>query len=272
MKKWSAIMLIFAIMWNLTCSCFAGTVFTEIEELNLTVDVPDNYHLLTRDIGENDPYLKEIGVTYDELLVHFRASDIYLNGIDYDNLSEFILTMREIPESQAIYDLSNLSDEELKEAINYFLNYSEMSEEKLYYDSNILKTDSATFLALKFRNRDGVYIAEGIQYYTVHNGQAINLIFSAYDNSYIETAFEDMDKMIKSVKFTKELETPAIGSYSGTDIGLGSGSLNYVSLPEGQANTEILLKIIIAVICVYFIYKLFAAKNKRKAGNRDARL
>ena len=197
------------------CLCFSAKVFAapqkyEIKELYMTLDVPENYYVFTRDIDPNDKNLEKLGLTSEQLSTHFRASSIYFNGIDFDSLSEFVVVMNETDESRDIFDMSKLSDEELQTAVDYFMENFEKGAGKIFKESSIFKTDAATFLAFKFTSRENAYVAEGVQYYTIYNGQAINIILSGYDNSHIASAMDDMAQMIESISFTKTFESAAV--------------------------------------------------------------
>lgn len=267
MKKISAVLMALIISCCLANFAMAEAKLCTIEELYMTIEVPENYYIFTREIPEDDPNLKRLGLTADELSMHFRASGIYLNGIDYDNLCEFVVIMNEMKESREIFNMADLTDEELQNAIDYFMERSETSSGKLYKESGILRTDTATFLVLTFSSNENFYTAYGVQYYTIYNGQAINFILSAYDNSYLDNAYLDMESIINSIKFTETLENTAPAGNFSTDttdfLSTELSSSNY-----SEANPSY-IKIILSLGGAYLIYRMLEPKKEKKAKKTD---
>lgn len=56
----------------------------QIEELGMSITLPDNISAVTRQTKENDPAFAALGYTYEQAQKVMKESDIYLKGVPKD--------------------------------------------------------------------------------------------------------------------------------------------------------------------------------------------
>lgn len=153
----------------------AGTTY-ELTDLGLSVSIPDDYDVFTLDMSASDPLFKEYDLDRNALFSQFQASSIYCTAISTVRNEEIVVTMTDSPLS----DLHLLG-----ETLALSLAESVCDE---YGSFGITVTDFDVYehnqeLFIRFFFHDQQKTVHGIQYYTIHNGQAINFTLRSYEGS-----------------------------------------------------------------------------------------
>ena len=72
------------------------------EELKMAVSVPRDYYVVTRDSESDDPVFKTLNLGYDETMIAFRNSDIWLRAYDPDQTFWMSVIVTATDESKTI--------------------------------------------------------------------------------------------------------------------------------------------------------------------------
>lgn len=91
---------------SLQLVAFASENNVRIEEMELSLSVPNSYSIINDNTPANDSVFEKIGVTKSELLTQFKEKNIYLNCISQNNNEEIVVTMT----PNSISDFNLLSD------------------------------------------------------------------------------------------------------------------------------------------------------------------
>ena len=157
MKKISLLLL----MLFIPLFCYATTY--EVEEVNLKIDVDDEYYVFTRNNLENNPNLPKIALSKEDMLDILVNNKIYLDVMPSDFDWEFLLFVAD--EELNVHNLYHLPDKMIRDTGNE-LKEKYQSKDFLIYEANNIK-----YVVIDYYDEFGYYITN---YYTVINGRGYN--------------------------------------------------------------------------------------------------
>ena len=145
-----------AIMLAVACiPAFAAKTYT-VEEIGISVDIPDGYYVITRDISPSDSVFSVLGLDYDALMEIMKNGNIYLDAVG-ENSEEIMLITYPVP---GIEDLSDFTTEELTEFEEGFISGYETSGIEVL-DYQIYETDEHVYFKVEaYEESNDVYIMQ----------------------------------------------------------------------------------------------------------------
>lgn len=157
------------------------TAFT-IRPLGMTVNIPSELTVLTQNTDLNDSDTASLNLTKEMFENYFVRHDVYLNALDSRLRYEISISMVQSGDGQTGFDFNTLTDSELRSfmtasAALYKLVGMTYKSTELYTRNPALK-----FFKSELEIRNGAYPACGVQYFTIHNGMAIDITLMSYDN------------------------------------------------------------------------------------------
>ena len=198
MKKiLTSVLLVCLLIIIITTVAFAvGTDTYKIDELGMSIAIPSDYVVFTRDIDANDPNLSLYGLTKDSMSSLLSSSNVYLNAWDSDVNYEIIVNMIDSP----LGDFNKISDTALSILAT--------SLESEYIKSGItsLKSEVYQHAQAKFLK---IYISQpiadstiyGLQYSTVYANKAINITMQSYSGTINVSKENILKSIVDSVVF-----------------------------------------------------------------------
>ena len=197
MKRSLMVFLILCLAFSLLSpAAFAAGSSYKLDELGMSIELPQDYIVFTRDIKSNDPNLSAYGLTRDELYSLMVDGCIYLNAWDKDLNYEIIVTMTDSPvedfnlySDTALMDLASSAEDEYR---NYGITYIK---------SELYQHSQAKFIKIYIsqqRNGSTVY---GLEYSTVYNSKAINITLQSYSGKIDSSKEAILKKIVDSVCF-----------------------------------------------------------------------
>lgn len=191
------------LLLSLTVSAYAaGTREYTLDELGMTVSLPSDYIVFSRDIDAKDPNLSAYGLTKDGLSSLMHEQNIYLNGWDEYVNQEIIITMTDSP----LIDFNLYSDTTLTTFATGL--------ESVYEDLGITVTKidvyqhtQAKFLKIYIKQQFEGTTVYGLQYSTVYADKAINITMSSYSGQITSTKEAALKDVVDSVKFDTAPQT-----------------------------------------------------------------
>ena len=84
------------------------------DDLGMTVKIPKNYYVITRDSSRDDEVFQTLSMDYDETITAFKAANIYLRAYDPDGVFQISLTVSSDDQSKSINNYSELDEAERK--------------------------------------------------------------------------------------------------------------------------------------------------------------
>lgn len=88
-----------------------------ITDLKMTVRLPNDYYVITRDTENGDEDLTALNLDYDETMTAFRAADIYLQALNSERNIKISITMTQDQNSMSIISYNNVSSDDLDQVI-----------------------------------------------------------------------------------------------------------------------------------------------------------
>ena len=207
MKRKLPSMLVLLFLIFFTLQTYATSNTYKLDELGLEISIPSTYDVITRDTPVSSPIFKELGISGKELIEQFKTTFIYLNAIPKGVTSE------EIVVTMAPNDINNfsvLSATSLKMfASSWISTYEELGFNISKYD--VYEHSQAKFVRFYFE--DTVNSVNGLQYYTIYNGKAINFTIRSYSGGITSTQEQAIKNIVDTIKF----DTPPVEIPSGVE-------------------------------------------------------
>ena len=193
MKRKLVLSFLFVILLTLGVRA-AGTY--HLDELGMSLDVPMGYTVVMRDMDPRDPALENFSMTSEEITALMEENDIFLDILCEDPAFEFTVTMQP-SEANGLeqFDEATLKSVEEAMAEQYASNgFTVNSQERRTVG------ETTFFRALCSGLQDG-FETQILQYYTVHDSQAVTLTLR-YEGEEIPETFRTFEKeLIDSVRF-----------------------------------------------------------------------
>lgn len=191
-----------------------------LDDLEITIAIPDELVVFTRDTPEDDPNYAAYGLTKEALIDLFDVQNIYLNAWDADINYEIVITMVD----SSSEELPIQSDVILSEFASAM---GEMYEDMglAFLGAEIYQHTQRKFVKI-YANRDTddqtVYM---VQYSTIHNYQAINIALHSYSGKISANEESLLKSIVDSIHF-QDAQLPS-------DVGIGDIPLQYTDFKTG---------------------------------------
>ena len=174
----------------------AGSTTYDLDDLGLSIVIPDSYIVFTRSIKSNDPHLSEYGLTKDGMESLMKERNIYLNAWDEEVNFEIIVTMTE----NSIKNFSPMSDTVL-ETLATSLSDQYRKVGISFIKSEVYQHQQAKFLKIYISQPNNDMTVYGLQYYTVYDGKAINITLQSYSGDIDASKESVIKSIVDSIQF-----------------------------------------------------------------------
>ncbi len=245
MKRFLSMLLTFCLVCGLfPVYAHASDVTYALDNLGMSIDLPDSLVVFTRNIESTDPNLSKYGLTKEDMTSLMLERNIYLNAWDEYINCEITVTMTESP----FADYNQFSDTVLSALM------SSLTSEYQSRGVTLIKSDLYQHIQAKFmkmyisqsNNGDTIY---GLQYNTVYDNKAINITLQSY-SGMIDANYETLlKKIVDTIHFDTEpqlIKTPApTKSFTYTDPNSGltfTVPANWVESPLAKGRKSITAK------------------------------
>lgn len=159
----------------------------KLSKLDLSFTAPEGWTVLTRDVSEDESYLEIMELSKSDLVSFFDDNNIYADILSEDGTKEFVITMFTNNSIKLIYNMSNLTDNSLKDAMAGMLGKKESDSATVNYTGNTyLKKNGITYIVSDMSVTDNDSKNQGIQYYTVYNGMAVSVSYYNYSSGFTD--------------------------------------------------------------------------------------
>lgn len=214
----------------------------ELPELNMTIEAPEGWTVLTQDIDESDPNLKLIGLDRKELADSLKENGIYLDMINADSFAEMLVVMKEFDGSRDIYDFNTIPNEELLPAVESMIKGQAVSAQGLTFtNGSIYSHKQAKFVIFDGTYRDNGIMVYGQQYFTTINGQAIAITLRSYGSEVTDGLAQTVQDTVDSIYFTEVTAMPtklsAILSLT-KDVAIIAGTIGLIAFAISRARKK----------------------------------
>lgn len=192
------VMLLICSAWSITAIADEGKTEYIIDELDLTVSIPDNAYVLSRDMERDDPALAAVGMDVNSVNLYLQDYDAYLDVISNTGSWEILFTMNHDSDTEAVWDFTLLSLSDVEEMIDSLR--TEINGSTAYASASDLIVELSNI-----GNQPGLLSRMNIGsgelriYETFVNGKFINIMMSIDDPVDREDAYDIIDSSVISV-------------------------------------------------------------------------
>ncbi|MEZ4357755.1 MAG: hypothetical protein R2876_03895 [Eubacteriales bacterium] len=245
-KVFTVLITFFLIIGTFIPAAFASNSY-DLDELYMSIDIPSDFMVFTKDISNDDPNLDKIGMDKETLSQQFTENNIYLDAIKIDPSTQIIITMTENSGTNYIFDLSLYSDEEKKDLAEGEQQADTLNQVGAQYTGyDFYEHGQASFICFDIASSNSETALNSKQYFTIINGQAISIILYSYDGAVTSEQEDTLKSVVDSITFSEVKEKPG----------------NSLSL-------SILVISIIAAIVAILVFGIRKAIKKRKKKRRN---
>ncbi len=167
------------------------------DELKMSVSVPKDYYVITRDSESDDPVFATLKLGYDETMIAFRNSDIYLRAYDPGQTFWLSVIVTVTDESKAVNNYSDISAADRKEILESLRTMDTVdSAVEVKHNKNIFFDTSGQTVG----GSRTLYIEQSN---TVINGMQIDLVLQKYDEEILPAESKALTNMANSLEFDR---------------------------------------------------------------------
>ena len=200
-----------------------------LDELGMTISMPADYVVFTRDINDNDPNLSTYGLTKDSLSSYLDEDNVYLYGWDKNVNESIIITM----DDSTLADLNLYSDTKLSTMFDSYKSQYEdsgITSDKL----EIYQHSQAKFSKIYASQPEDNFITYVLKYHTVYAHKSIDIIMRSYSGKISSEQEATLKGMVDSVIFDTAPCTPT-NSFTYTD----TNTQTTFTVPENWVETSL---------------------------------
>lgn len=161
----------------------------------MTIDVPSNVNVITRGVKQGNPLFQEGIFDYIDTMTEIRENNIYLIGKDTELTYKITVTMTEDANSKDYINFKRLSTSEQNTIMESLANQDMVLACSMYETEYVLFYESI----MKYTEENEEYFVK--QYYTVVNGQNINISVVSLNGQLSDEANQTIAYIIDNVAF-----------------------------------------------------------------------
>lgn len=192
MRKILIFLLSLSLVVGLALSVQAASEKYDVSEMDLSLEIPSEYIVFTREMEKDDPAWLDYGISKQDLMDQFTARHIYLNAVLPNGNEEIVVTMEE----NIITEFNGLGDTSLLMLASSLKDGYE--EHGIFVSSyDIYHHPQLEFIRIYFNTEDKT--TYGLQYYTIYGGQAMNFTMRSYDGPISRTQENTIQNVVNSI-------------------------------------------------------------------------
>ena len=199
-KYFSALVSAFlCIVLLLSCSVSVAALDDKytIDELKMSIKVPKEYIVITRDTEREDESFASLSLDYDETMTAFSTANIYMQALSDDAVLKVTLTSISDDNSKAINNYSDLSATERKQVLDAFMQNSS------YTSGKELKRNGTIYFDMALTQQTEESTIYCYQCHTVVNGLNINLTLQKGEEELTADEIKVVTNMANTINFDK---------------------------------------------------------------------
>jgi hypothetical protein len=193
-------------------TCYAANQIIEIPELDLSINIPENYLVITRDSPITDEVASEMqnyGISAEELQNTMETKDLYLGAIDNNHKNKIGLFSTDVENSP---ELKNYDEAEIESMIDSLSpendqDYLPTSTGSALDDIKIgsiekVMINNVLYIVCDFTaNEDGSQINTK-NYFTITRNHAITIKLISYNGTLTQSQNDVLSSIVNSIAFS----------------------------------------------------------------------
>ena len=262
MKKLLIMVMLAALLCSISIPASAASDTYELDEVGLTVSIPADFSVITRDTPENSSVFSDVGMTKADFMAYFQEYNVYLNAFSASIDEEIIINMTQ----NDVGYMNLFGDSTLLESAKGIANEfraigRDVSKYEIYWGGYI------KYIRLYYT--DTTTNSHSVQYYTIYNNKAINITLHSYKGSLTS----QQEKIAKNIADSALFQVTSSGTASDSnttkpsDTGTTEANSNpNLNLNTWQDDNQDYTALIVfgAVLVVAGIVALLIVRHKKK--------
>ena len=189
-------LLICFLLWGaFSISALAASNTYDLEECGVSVSIPEEYIVVTRDVEEDDPNLKILGFERDEMLSMMEEQNLYLDAVELSKGYELAIGV----EPEEWDGLEGKTEETLQE----YLDLLKKQNEKLGYGwilGEIYQSGEIKFLKNLITRDTDRGTEYYLQYYGVKEGRAVRFAVISCVDEFRPEDIAEIEKIVDTIR------------------------------------------------------------------------
>lgn len=202
----AVIMLLLISAFHITVS--AADKSYQIKELGMSIALPDDISVITRQTRENDPAFAALGYTYEQAQKVMKDSDIYLRGVPKDASYEVEVCMVKNEQSSDVFNLKLLSEKQLASVKQKLESDESCTGCTVTQTDNTVVFNMETKYEIPAQNGTKPVTVYGIMSYTVVNGMQISFSLRSLGSPVSVEEHGIFNAASSSINFSEILAKP----------------------------------------------------------------
>jgi hypothetical protein len=167
-----------------------------LEELGLSIDVPSEYYVITRNMDPNDPDLGVFDMDSEQVTALLEKNDVYLDLMNEDDAFELTISMSKNEERT----MNQFTDDALDSMADTLADQFDSSGLTVHSVQHFIQDSTVFFQIFVSGEQDGDPL-QLLRYYTVHNYQTVVMDLLYWGSSLPENYERLAKSMIASIRF-----------------------------------------------------------------------
>jgi len=173
----------------------------------MQIDIPSELKTITRDSISDEQAINDMGFDIPYMREYFASENIYLNAISDDTSYEIVIAMSSDEGTKQAWNLHDHNDSEINKAVVAI--GKALEKQGLTFSINsIYKTAHVIFIVIDSELMQDDTMCYQRQYFTVVNGQGINIKAIVYGRPINEELADMYKTIIDSITFNEIQENP----------------------------------------------------------------
>ena len=203
MKKIGTVMLsVILLLFLCAPAAYAAAMKTyTLDELDMSIGIPENWAVFTRDTPANDPNFAVLGLNGETMLSYYKQNYIFLNALMTSNpYTEIVVTMFD---NMGMKDLSEYSDAEKSAFAEQSMGANAKNLGAVYDGYDLYTSNGIDYLVFSFSRSDATakLTDNACQYYTIVNNRAVNITMHSYKGDITEANASLLKDVVDSAAF-----------------------------------------------------------------------
>ena len=188
----------------------ADSVTYALDDVGLSVSLPSDYIVFTRDISETDPNLNAYGLTKESKLSFMTTRSIYLDAWPKSDEYEIAVIMAD----NRTVDFNTYSGDGLTQLAEFFSDeYEKEGITCIKYE--IYQHAQTKFMKLYLKQLNNADMEYKLQYFTIYNSKPISITMQSYTGEITSQYEAVLKNIVDSVVFDEALQVTETHVVSG---------------------------------------------------------
>lgn len=171
-----------------------------LDNIGLSVGIPNDMLVLTRETPSGAPQLDALGLDRDTMLQKFQADAIHLSALPRDLSYEIIIMRPDTQIASKIGDFNQYADDDLIRSIEDIITYLN-SDDYIYESITVHDHHQVKYVRSSFTLTEYGELAYGIQYMTVYDDSDFFITLYSYSGEITESMEQTIQQIIASTQY-----------------------------------------------------------------------